>query len=291
MKNEAKRRPKARGKSKAGGGEKAAGGGVGGAGGRAGGRSGGGGKAGTKAKAKTKSKAKKGSKTKASRTSSVKVSRKGPASYAGLGAPRRMRQMIDILSAEYPDAHCMLDHTSAFELLVATILAAQCTDAMVNRVTETLFAKYPTPQAYLDAPDEELEQAIYKTGFFRQKTKSLKKCCQSLIDQHGGEVPGTMEELVALGGVGRKTANCVLGNAFGVPGIVVDTHVKRLSLRMGFTVETNPDKIEFDLMEVAPRDEWTHLSHLLADHGRHVCAARTPLCDECPVEHLCPKIL
>jgi endonuclease-3 len=204
---------------------------------------------------------------------------------------RRILSMIEILKAEYPDARCQLDFTSAFELLTATILAAQCTDVMVNQVTKTLFKKYPTPKHYVDASSEELEQAIFKTGFYRNKTKSLKKCCQSLIDDHGGEVPRTMAELTKLGGVGRKTANCVLGNVFGIPGIVVDTHVRRLAMRMGYTEETNPDKIEMDLGEIAPKQEWTRLSHLLADHGRHACSARKPRCEECPVEHLCPKHL
>jgi endonuclease-3 len=155
----------------------------------------------------------------------------------------------------------------------------------------TLFKRYPTPQSYLDAPSEELEKAIYKTGFFRNKTKSIKRCCQTLIDNFDGEVPATMEELLTLGGVGRKTANCVLGNVFGIPGIVVDTHVKRLSNRMGYTIESNPDKIEMDLSKIVPKDEWTHFSHLMADHGRSYCDARAPRCDECPVEHLCPKIM
>ena len=134
----------------------------------------------------------------------------------------------------------MLDHRSPFELLIATMLAAQCTDAMVNTVTPALFAKYPDPQAFVDAPSEDIEQAIFKTGFYRNKTKSIKKCCAALVELHGGKVPSTMEELVALGGVGRKTANCILGVSYGIPGIVVDTHVKRLSKRMGFTEETNP---------------------------------------------------
>lgn len=204
---------------------------------------------------------------------------------------KRAAKIIDILSSEYPDARCMLNFSNAFELLIATILAAQCTDAMVNSVTDTLFEEYPSPQAIVRAPQDRIEQAIYRTGFYRNKARSIKKCCQALVDRHGGEVPSTMEELVALGGVGRKTANCVLGNAFGVPGIVVDTHVKRLSNRMGFSAETNPDKIEMDLNEVVPRSEWTHFSHLLADHGRACCTARNPRCDECPVGHLCPKIL
>jgi len=204
---------------------------------------------------------------------------------------KRIAKMIEILAAEFPDARCMLDHTSPFELLVATILAAQCTDAMVNQVTKSLFRKYPTPKAYLDAPQEELEKEIYKTGFYRNKAKSLKSCCASLIEKHGGQVPSTMEELTALGGVGRKTANCVLGVSFGIPGIVVDTHVRRLAARMGYTVESDPDKIEQDLMKIAPQKDWTRMSHFLASLGRSYCTARKPNCAECPVEHLCPKII
>jgi endonuclease-3 len=211
--------------------------------------------------------------------------------FRGMDNGKRVRNMIDVLGSEYPDAHCMLNFSNGFELLIATILAAQCTDAMVNRVTPGLFKTYPSPETFLDAPVEELEQAIYKTGFYRNKTKSIKKCCQTLIDNHNGEVPSTMEELVALGGVGRKTANCVLGNVFGIPGIVVDTHVRRLANRMGYTAQSNPDKIETDLTEIVPENEWTHFSHLLADLGRSYCDARKPQCDECPVEHLCPKIL
>ncbi len=204
---------------------------------------------------------------------------------------KRMSKMIEVLSGEFPDAHCMLDHTNPFELLIATILAAQCTDAMVNQVTKTLFKKYPTPEAFVEVPQDVLEKDIYKTGFFRNKAKSIKSCCGSLIDEHGGEVPSTMEALVALGGVGRKTANCVLGVSFGIPSIVVDTHVRRLAGRMGYTVETDPDKIEQDMMKIAPYAEWTHMSHLFASLGRSYCTARKPNCDECPVAHLCPKII
>jgi len=211
--------------------------------------------------------------------------------YSKSGEGKRISGMIEILTREFPEARCMLDHKSPFELLIATILAAQCTDAMVNQVTKSLFRKYPTPEAYLNAPQEDLEKEIYKTGFFRNKAKSIRKCCASLIERHGGKVPSTMEELIALGGVGRKTANCVLGVSFGIPGIIVDTHVRRLSYRMGYTGETDPDKIEADLMKIVPTNEWTHMSHLLAAHGRSYCTAKKPNCDECPVAHLCPKIL
>jgi len=220
-----------------------------------------------------------------------RTKRKTTTRLRGMDDTKRARAMIEVLTGEYPEAHCQLNFSSAFELLIATILAAQCTDAMVNRVTETLFKTYPTPRSFLDAPAEEIEKAVFKTGFYRNKTKSIKKCCQTLVDEFGGEVPSTMEELLTLGGVGRKTANCVLGNVFQIPGIVVDTHVKRLSNRMGFSTQSNPDKIETDLNEIVPKDEWTHFSHLMADHGRSFCDARKPLCDECPVEHLCPKIL
>ncbi len=202
-----------------------------------------------------------------------------------------MASIIKILDGEYPDAHCMLNFSNPFELLIATILAAQCTDAMVNRVTETLFRTYPSPQSFIDAPSDEIERAIYQTGFFRNKTKSIKTCCQTLVEKHAGKVPSTMEALLTLGGVGRKTANCVLGNAFGIPGIVVDTHVRRLSNRMGLTTESDPDRIESDLADIVPQVQWTHVSHLLTNHGRACCTARSPRCDDCPIEHLCPKIL
>jgi len=214
-----------------------------------------------------------------------------PASGREAEDRKRITRMIEILTREFPDARCMLDHTSPFELLIATILAAQCTDAMVNQVTKSLFRKYTTPGAYVNAPQDALEKEIYKTGFFRNKAKSIKKCCSSLIEKHGGKVPSTMEDLIALGGVGRKTANCVLGVSFGIPGIIVDTHVRRLSYRMGYTGETDPDKIEEDLMKIVPTNEWTHMSHLLAAHGRSTCTAKKPTCDECSVAHLCPKIL
>ncbi|MCZ6766877.1 MAG: endonuclease III [bacterium] len=216
---------------------------------------------------------------------------KPPARFRGMDVTTRAVAMFDTLTREYPDAHCMLDFTNAFELLIATILAAQCTDVMVNRVTPDLFRRYPRAPAFLKATDEKIQEMIFKTGFYRQKTKSIKKCCRALVDEHDGEVPSAMEDLVALAGVGRKTANCVRGNVFNLPGIVVDTHVKRLAYRMGFTVETNPDKIERDLNAIVPEKEWTHVSHLLADHGRAVCDARRPLCETCPVEHLCPKYL
>lgn len=201
----------------------------------------------------------------------------------------RVLSILDRLTQEFQGAKGALDFTSPFELLVATILSAQCTDERVNQVTRTLFRKYRTPQDYVDVPLEELEKDIHSTGFFHNKAVSLKKCAQALIDRHNGEVPGTMEELTALGGVGRKTANVVLGNAFGVPGIAVDTHVKRISGLLNLTGETNPDKIEADLSKLVPEADWTRLGHLLASLGRKTCVARRPKCEECVISDLCPS--
>jgi endonuclease-3 len=204
---------------------------------------------------------------------------------------KRALQILESLKCEFPDATIALNFTSSFELLVATILSAQCTDVRVNIVTEDLFKKYRTPQDYLDAPDEELIEAIRSTGFFNNKSKNIKKACRSMVEDFGGAVPGTMDELLTLAGVGRKTANCILGNVYGIPGIVVDTHMIRLSRRMGFTEQKDPDKIESDLMQLFPRDDWTLSSHLITSHGRKWCAARKPLCDECPVAENCPRLL
>jgi endonuclease-3 len=204
---------------------------------------------------------------------------------------KRALRILETLKREFPDAKIALDFNNPLELLVATILSAQCTDARVNMVTPELFRKYRTAQDYLDAGDDELIEAIRSTGFFNNKSKSIKNACRSIVNEFGGEVPRTMEELLTLGGVGRKTANCLLGNVFGVPGIVVDTHMIRLSRRMGFTDQKDPDKIEFDLMELFPRDEWTLSSHLITSLGRTWCTAKKPRCDECPVADDCPKIL
>lgn len=196
------------------------------------------------------------------------------------------------LSLAYPDAHCALNHRNAFELIVATILSAQCTDVRVNMVTPALFAKYPNADALADADRETLEAMIKSTGFFRSKAKSLVGMAQALVERHGGQVPRTMDDLTALPGVGRKTANVVLGNAFGVnDGIVVDTHVARLSKRLGLTRETDPVKIERALMPLFPREHWTMLSHLLIEHGRRVCDARRPKCEQCVLNDLCPSSL
>jgi len=203
----------------------------------------------------------------------------------------RLRKVVAALRRAYPDAHCELDFSNPLELLIATILSAQCTDKRVNLVTPGLFRKYPSAAAYASAPASELEQAIKSTGFFRNKTKSIQTCCRAIVERHGGEVPKTMEELVALGGVGRKTANVVLGNAFNVNvGIVVDTHVARLSSRLGLTRQKDPGKIEQALMELVPRNEWTLFSHLLIWHGRRRCYARHPDCPGCEVRLLCPRV-
>jgi endonuclease-3 len=207
-------------------------------------------------------------------------------------APRRRAlRILDGLEREFPDAKIALEFDNALELLVATILSAQCTDERVNIVTRDLFRKYRTARDYVDAPDGELIDLIRSTGFFNNKSKSIKAACRSIVDDFDGKVPGTMEELLTLAGVGRKTANCLLGNVFGVPGIVVDTHMIRLSNRMGLTAQKNPDKIELDLMELIPREDWTFFSHLITSHGRKWCTARKPLCDQCPVADDCPKIL
>jgi endonuclease-3 len=196
------------------------------------------------------------------------------------------------LHETYPDAHCALDHRNAYQLLVATILSAQCTDARVNMVTPDLFARFPDPAALADAEPEDLENRIKSTGFFRNKTKSLLGMARAVVDRHGGEIPRTMDELTHLPGVGRKTANVVLGNAFGInEGIVVDTHVTRVSFRLGLTRQTDAVKIEQDLVKVVPREKWTLFSHLLIFHGRAICVARRPLCETCPLWDLCPSSL
>jgi endonuclease-3 len=203
---------------------------------------------------------------------------------------RRFRRILALLKRTYPDAHCALDHQSPYQLLVATILSAQCTDARVNQVTPALFARYPTPPDLAAARPEEVEALIRPTGFFRNKTKSLIGMATAVTERHHGEIPRAMAELRVLPGVGRKTANVVLGNAFGIDeGIVVDTHVGRLSRRLGLTEEEDPEKIERDLMELVPRADWTLISHLLIFHGRQICLARRPQCQRCPLAALCPS--
>jgi endonuclease-3 len=197
---------------------------------------------------------------------------------------------ISRLKAAYPDARTELNWTNPLELLVATMLSAQTTDVRVNTVTPNLFAKYPTAAAYARADPAELEGVIRPTGFFRNKAKSLRGMARALVDDHGGEVPRTMPDLVALPGVGRKTANVVLGNAFSIDeGIVVDTHVRRLSNRLGFTTHEDPDKIERDLTQAVPREDWTIFSHLLILHGRNICMSRKPDCENCILNDLCPS--
>jgi endonuclease-3 len=201
-------------------------------------------------------------------------------------------EYIRRLEQTYPAAKCSLDYTNAYQLLVATILSAQCTDVRVNIVTPALFARFPDASALADADREDLESRIKSTGFFRNKTKSLLGMARAVIDKHRGAVPTTMEELTKLPGVGRKTANVILGNAFGLnEGIVVDTHVTRVSYRLGLTRETDPVKIEQDLMKIIPREKWTLFSHLLIFHGRAICVARRPLCEKCPMWDLCPSSL
>jgi endonuclease-3 len=197
-----------------------------------------------------------------------------------------------LLADLYPDAHCELDFRSPWELLVATILSAQCTDRRVNMVTPVLFARYPGPAELAVASSDDVEEIIRSTGFFRAKTRALIGVAQALVERHGARVPSQMSELVVLPGVGRKTANVVLGNAFSVnEGVVVDTHVGRLAVRLGLTSETDPVKIEQVLMTLFPRDRWTLLSHLLIWHGRRVCDARRPRCGECTLHEICPSSL
>ena len=206
-------------------------------------------------------------------------------------ARRHAAKVVEILAATYPDAECALHHENPLQLLIATILSAQCTDARVNMVTPALFAKYPTAADFAEAPQEELEQLIQSTGFFRSKAKNIRACCRDLVEKHGGEVPRDLESLVQLAGVGRKTANVVLGTAFGIAsGVVVDTHVGRLSKRLGLTRATQPEKIEQDLMAVLPKSEWVNFSHRMIHHGRQICTARKPRCGECPLNAECPKI-
>lgn len=203
---------------------------------------------------------------------------------------KRTNEIIKRLKKAYPDAHCALNHTNAFELLVATILSAQCTDERVNIVTATLFRKYRTPQDYLNVSQEELANDIKSINFFNNKTKSIQGTAQKLVENFGGEVPQTMDELLTLNGVARKTANVVLGNAFGIAsGVVVDTHVSRLSQRLGITTETTPEKIEQDLSELVPKKDWVMFPHWLISHGRSICNARKPKCEECVLSDICPS--
>ena len=205
-------------------------------------------------------------------------------------AAERMPEILRLLHQEYPDAHCELNFNTPLELLVATILSAQCTDERVNKVTPALFERYPDAQAYADADIAELERMIQSTGFFRNKAKNIQACCKDIVAKHGGEVPRSMEELVPLAGIGRKTANVILGNAYGIPGIPVDTHVGRLSRRMGLTAHDDPVKVEHDLMDLIPKEDWTDFGHRMIFHGRQICHSRKPKCKECVVKKICPKI-
>jgi endonuclease-3 len=203
---------------------------------------------------------------------------------------KRTGEVIKRLKKTYPDAHCALNHSNSFELLIATILSAQCTDVRVNIVTADLFRKYRSPQDFLNVSQIQLERDIRSTGFYRNKAKNIQVACRRIIDVYGGKVPQTMDELLTLGGVARKTANVVLGNAFGITsGIVVDTHVSRLSQRLGLTKNKTPEKIEKDLTSLVPKKDWVMFSHWLIFHGRQICIARRPRCPECVLNDICPS--
>ncbi len=205
---------------------------------------------------------------------------------------QKTRKIISLLKKAYPDARCSLNFTNPLELLIATILSAQCTDERVNIVTRDLFRKYRSSDEYVKVSREEMEQDIRSTGFYRNKARSIQGACEIISQKHKGRVPDRVEELLALPGVARKTANVVLGNAFGIAsGVVVDTHVERLTRRLGLTEQKQPEKIERDLIELVPKRDWIDFSHLLIYHGRRVCKARAPLCEECVIEKLCPSSL
>lgn len=198
------------------------------------------------------------------------------------GTPAHAQKILEGLEILYPDAGCALNHLSALQLLIAVILSAQCTDVRVNIVTKDLFKKYRSAADYANASQEELEADIHSTGFYHNKAKNIRECCRILVEKYGGEVPDSMDELVRLPGVGRKTANCVLGTFWGIAdGVVVDTHVLRLAQRMGLSEETTPEKVERDLMRIVPQDKWVKISHQLILHGRNVCMARNPQCEKC----------
>jgi len=204
----------------------------------------------------------------------------------------RAPRIVRVLSETYPDAKAALRFSTPLEMLVATILSAQCTDEKVNEVTGSLFRKYRSAEDYLRVPEDELKADIKPTGFFNQKATSIREACRRIVEVYDGRVPDTMEDLLTLRGVARKTANIVLGNAYGkVEGIAVDTHVKRLANRLGFSAQSDPDKIEVDLMRLVPRTRWFGFTYVLIDHGRAVCQARSPRCEVCPVNHLCPSSL
>lgn len=206
-------------------------------------------------------------------------------------AKRHVREVLQLLKRHYPDATCALHFHSPLELLIATILSAQCTDERVNLVTKTLFKKYPNTAAYAQTPLAELERDIQSTGFFRMKAKAIQGSCKTLLQKYDGKVPQEISSLIELPGIGRKTANVVLGTAYGIPsGVVVDTHVLRVTRRLGLTAQKNPEKIEQDLMGQLPAKEWISFSHRVIHHGRRICKARHPLCDQCPLDKICPKV-
>lgn len=199
------------------------------------------------------------------------------------------RKVFNLLKKEYPGVACALHYESPFQLLISTILSAQCTDERVNIVAESLYKKYRKPKDFLKVPVEELEKDIYSTGFYRQKAKSIRKCCEILDSDYGGKVPADFEKLTKLPGVGRKTASVVAGNGFGIPAIAVDTHVKRLSNLLGFIKSNDPEKIEFKLRELLPEKDWVNSSHYLATHGRNICIAKRPKCIQCVLANICPS--
>lgn len=203
---------------------------------------------------------------------------------------RRAAEIVRRLKGRYPEPECALVHDGPFQLLVATILSAQCTDVRVNKVTPALFRRFSSPQAFAKADIREIEGLIRSTGFFRSKAKSIQEASRDIVEKFGGRVPATLDELVQLRGVGRKTANVILGNAYDTPGLVVDTHVGRLSRRMGLTPETDPVKVEFALMKLLPQEEWTNFSHRLIWLGREICSARKPQCSDCLLKDICPTI-
>lgn len=217
--------------------------------------------------------------------------RKSNSASSRKGVEIPMGKILEVLKETYPKVTCALHHDSPFQLLVATILSAQCTDERVNAVTPTLFKRYPTPQKLASSIQEDVEEIIHSLGFFRAKATNIRSMAQGLVEHHRGEVPQDLEALVRLAGVGRKTANVVLGTAFRIPsGVVVDTHVTRISRLLGLTKEKAAEKIERDLMKLVPKEEWIDFSHRLIHHGRRICIARKPKCEECPLSALCPKI-
>jgi endonuclease-3 len=245
--------------------------------------------------ARTKEKAPRGAKTKTPREAKARPKRRpAPKPAPVVVTPelrRRALRLLDGLKEAYPDAHCELDFTNALEALVATILAAQCTDARVNMVTPALFKKYKTARDYLNADEDAFKEEIKSTGFFNNKAKAIKAAAKLLVENFHGEMPSTMEGLLQLPGVGRKTANVILANIYGVPGVVVDTHMLRLSNRMGFSAQHDADKVEQDMLAIFPESTWISLSHLVPWHGRRCCTARNPNCAECPVADDCPKLI